>query len=261
MIAQDRPLCIFDLEATGVNVAEDRIVEISILRREVDGNSSAFTKLVNPERPIPPDATEVHHISNEMVQGAPTFKEIAPEVVRMLDGADLAGYNILSFDIPLLAAELKRAGALTGPTSRRMIDAYQIFKRREPHDLSTAVRHYLGRELDGAHRADADVAATLAVLDAQVDHYADLPKDVAGVDAWLKQKDPKHVDQEGKFKWAGEEAICAFGKNTGKSLRALARSDRGFLEWMLGKTFPKDTLEIVRRALAGEFPKREQTST
>lgn len=259
MIGQDRPLCFFDLEATGVNTAEDRIVEICIIRREVDGSEKTLSTLVDPECPIPPESSEVHHISDEDVKGKPTFKQLAPQVLEILDGADLAGYNIKSFDVPMLAAEIKRAGVEVKGQKRRIVDAYLVFKRQEPHNLATAARFYCGLVLgEEAHRADADVRATMAVVDAQAEHYEDLPRSVAGIDAWLAQKDPRFVDFDGKFRWAAQEAVCAFGKNNGKTLRYLAMKDRSFLEWMLRSQFSRDTLDVVRKALAGEFPMRPQ---
>ena len=258
MIAQDRALVFFDLEATGVSPLEDRIIEACFLRREPDGRESVFASLVNPGRPIPPDATEVNRITNAMVAGCPTFKDLAPQILALLADADLAGFNILGFDIPLLAAEIARAGMLpNNPTRRRILDAYLIFHRREPHSLAGAARLYCGLELGAeAHRAEVDVRATAAVLDDQVERYADLGRDVAGVAEWLGKKDPRFVDKDGKFRWSNGEAVFAFGKHTGKTLRAVAAGERGHLEWMLRASFSGEVVAIVKKALAGEYPVR-----
>jgi DNA polymerase-3 subunit epsilon len=262
MIAQDRALVFFDLEATGVNPLDDRIIEVCFLRREPDGRESVFASLVNPGRPIPPDATEVNHITNAMVQGCPTFKDFAPQILALLADADLAGFNILHFDIPLLAAEIARAGMLpSSPPRRRILDAYLIFHRREPHSLSGAARLYCGLDLaTEAHRAEADVRATAAVLDAQVERYADLGRDVAGVAEWLRKKDPRFVDRDGKFRWSNGEAVFAFGKHTGRTLRAVAVGDRDHLEWMARSSFSVEVVALVRKALAGEYPVRDGVS-
>ena len=256
MIKLDRPLCVFDLEATGVDPLQDRIVDICILRKEPDGSESVFNSLVDPGMPIPAEAVAVHKITDAMVAGQPSFKELAPKLLEVLEGADLAGFNALKFDIPMLAAEFKRAGFEWSSTGRRVADSFIIFARKERRDLAAAYKFYCGKEHAGAHRAEADVRATAEILFAQVERYADLPKDIAGIDAWCGQIDPSRVDAEGKFVWKGGEAVFGFGnKHKGKSLREVVRSDPGYVDWMVNKgNFSADVQRICREALDGNFP-------
>jgi len=252
----DKPLCVFDLEATGTDVALDRVVDVCILRLETDGREGIFSSLVDPGRPIPPEATAVHKITDEMVRGQPTMKDLAPRLLELFDGADLSGFNAAKFDIPMLANELKRAGFDWPLAGKRIADSYTIFARKERRDLAAAYRFYCGKDLSGAHRAEADARAAAEVLFAQVERYADLPRDIAGLDAFCAQVDPGRVDAEGKFVWRNGEAAFGFGgKHKGKLLRDVARDDRGYLEWMINKgNFSPDAVRICREALAGVFP-------
>src|SRR5690606_27887375 len=174
-----KPLCIFDLETTGVNVAKDRIVEISILKVNPDGSRESKTWLVNPEMYIPKESTEVHGISDDDVKNSPKFKEIAPKVMDMITGTDLGGFNSNRFDVPLLAEELLRAGIDFDLTKFKLVDVQTIYHKMEPRNLSAAYNFYCKKELVNAHSAEADVLATFEVLDAQVAHYNELPNDIA----------------------------------------------------------------------------------
>jgi DNA polymerase-3 subunit epsilon len=252
----DRPLCVFDLEATGVDPANDRIVDISIVRREPDGAETSLSSLVDPQVPIPPESTAIHKITDAMVSGQPTLKELVPRILTILDGADLCGYNLLKYDVPLLAAEFKRAGFDLPMEGRRIADSYVIFTRKEKRDLSAAYKFFCGKDLSGAHRAEADARATVEILFAQVEHYADLPKDMAGLSAFCTQVDANRVDAEGKFVWRNGEPTFSFGnKHRGKSLRDVIKADRGYIEWMIGKgNFGAEVIKICKDALAGVYP-------
>lgn len=255
----DRPLCIFDLEATGTDVAQDRIVDVCILRLEADGTEKMLSSLVDPCAPIPPEATAVHKITDSMVRGCPTIKDLAPKLFEALDGADLAGFNAARYDIPLLANELKRAGFDWSPAGKRIVDAFTIFQRKERRDLTAAYKFYCGKDLAGAHRAEFDVRATAEVLSAQIERYADLPKDVAGLDAFCGAVDPSRVDADGKFVWRNGEAAFAFGnKHKGKTLREVVAQDRGYIRWMVDKgNFSADVVRVCREALEGKFPAKK----
>jgi len=259
MMKLDRPLCVFDLEATGTDVAQDRIVDVCVLRREPDGGETTFSSLVDPGVPIPPEATAVHKITDEMVRGQPTIKDLAPRLLDLFAGADVSGFNAAKYDIPLLTNELKRAGFDWPAAGRRVVDSFTIFARKERRDLTAAYKFYCGKDLSGAHRAEADVRAALEVLFAQVDRYADLPKDVAGLDAFCSAVDPSRVDAEGKFVWRNGEAAFSFGnKHKGKTLREVVKSDPSYLSWMVDKgNFSPDVVRIVREALAGKFPAKK----
>ena len=161
------PLVFFDLETTGINITNDRIVEISYLKIYLNGKEISTTYLVNPERPIPAEATAIHKITDEMVADKPTFKELAKTIARDLEGCDIAGYNSNRFDVPLLMEEILRAGIDIDLSHRKFIDVQTIFHKKEQRTLSAAVRFYCGSELDGAHSAEADTRATYEVLKGQ----------------------------------------------------------------------------------------------
>ena len=259
MMKLDRPLCVFDLEATGTDVAQDRIVDVAVVRFEIDGTENKFSSLVNPGMPIPPEATAIHKITNEMVAGEPTIKDLAPKLLEIFDGADISGFNAAKYDIPLLTNELKRAGFDWPLTGKRVVDSFTIFQRKERRDLTAAYKFYCKKDLTGAHRAEADVRATAEILFAQVEHYADLPKDMAGLDAFCSAVDPSRVDADGKFVWKSGEAAFGFGnKHKGKTLREVTAQDRGYINWMVDKgNFSADVVRICREALEGKFPAKK----
>ncbi len=257
----DRPLVCFDVETTGKDPQKDRIVQIALIRVEPGGGKTTFTTLVNPERPIPPDATAVHGIGDADVLTAPRLGEVVPDIERLLAGADLAGYNLIRYDLPLLEQEFKRVGATLDLAGRRVIDAMTIFHRQEPRNLEAAMRFYCGRDFLNPHDALADTEATLAVLDAQLARYADLPRDAAGLHEYCNPSDERFADRTRKFRWndAGEAAL-AFGKHEGKTLQQMATHprDRDYLEWICGPSsnFSAEVKAIVEQALSGQFPRR-----
>ncbi len=255
----DRPLAVFDLETTGIDVEKDRIVQIAIIRVSPDGTRRTFETLVNPEVPIPPEATKVHGIKDADVQGMPTFSQIRREVEEYLDGADLAGFNSIRFDTPLLAAEMRRAGSEFDDHGVRQVDAMRIFHQMERRDLTSAYRFYCDQELVNAHSALADTEATLEILDAQVGRYEEVPAEVPALHRFCNPDEGKFVDRTRKFIWNDEgQAVFTFGKLKGQSLQKACQSEgRGYLEWMLGKDFSDEIKSILRGALAGEFPARE----
>ncbi len=255
-----RPLAVFDLETTGVDVERDKIVQIAIIRVEPGGVRKTFETLVNPERPIPPEATAVHGIKDSDVQDAPTFAQIRREVEEMFADADLAGYNSVRFDQPLLEHELNRAGSALEFRGVKHLDAMRIFHLKEKRDLSAAYKLYCGKDLTGAHNALADTTATLEILDAQLAHYDDLPREVEALHAFCNPDEGKYVDRRRKFLWNDEgEAEFTFGKYQGMSLNAVVKDarGRGYLEWMLGKDFSEEIKGILREALDGVFPRKE----
>jgi DNA polymerase-3 subunit epsilon len=243
-----RPLVFFDLETTGTDLATDRIVEISVIRVEPDGATSSRTRRLDPERPIPPEASAVHGIRDEDVRGEPTFRQIANGLLEFLKEADLGGFNVRRFDVPLLDRELRDCGLDLGLADRRVLDVMTIFHKKEPRDLRAAVRHYLAREHAGAHTAEADVAAALDVLDAQLERYADLPRSVDELDAWCGPM-AVAVDRAGKFVWREGEVAFSFGRYQGRSLREVAKEQPDYLRWILDQDFPPDARELVERAL------------
>jgi DNA polymerase III subunit epsilon len=251
-LSLDRPLAILDLETTGTDPANDRIVEISILKVTVEGEPDHRTLRVNPGMPIPAAATEVHGIRDEDVVGQPDFRAIAPTIIMFLDGCDLCGYNLVRFDLRMILAECQRVGLDFPMAGRRLIDPCRIFHMREPRDLSAALRVYCGREHVGAHGAAADVLATLAVLEAQLDRYDDLPRNVGDLHDHLR--DPKAVDLGGMFARRADGAIeFAKGKCKGQLLGEIARTNPDYLQWMLRSDFFDDTKALAREALQTEI--------
>jgi DNA polymerase-3 subunit epsilon len=260
-LRSDRPIVFFDLETTGTDPATDRIVEISALRIDPGGERATRTRRLNPERPIPPEATEVHGIRDEDVRDEPTFRSVARGFLEFLGESDLAGFNVLRFDIPLLDRELRDCGLDLGLPRRRVIDAMTIFHRKERRDLSAAVRFYLGREHEGAHGAEADVLAVADVLDAQLARYDDLPRSVEELAAWCDPAPPGAVDRSGKFVWKDGRVVFAFGKFQGRALEDVAKDRRDYLEWVARSDFPADARDLARKALRGEFPRPSGQST
>lgn len=243
----ERPLAIIDLETTGTNPQQDRIVELSVLKVTPSGRREQTTWRVKPGVPIPAEASAVHGIFDADVAGEPQFEVIAPDVAALLAGCDLCGFNILRFDLKVLHAEFRRVGLSLPLAGRAVIDPLQIYHARERRDLGAAVRLYLGREHDGAHSAAADAFATAEVLDAMLGRYADLPRGVA--DLYQHFKDPKAADSSGCFTRIDGEVRFAFGKYRGQPLDAVAREQPGYLRWMLEQDFFDDTKALVRRAL------------
>lgn len=255
----DRPLVCFDLETTGTDVSKDRIVQIAMIRVEPDGSRQTLSTLVNPQRPIPPEATAVHGIKDEHVRSAPSFSQLRAEVEEYVHGADLVGYNMVRFDLPLLEAEVRREGGRLDTREARLLDAMVIFKLMERRDLTSAVKFYCDRELEGAHSAEVDALATLDVLDAQVGRYDNLPSDVQAIHEFCNQGRDKFVDRTRKFRWTDSgEAAFNFGKHEGRTLAQMVANprDRGYLEWMLEKDFTEEVKGILRDALAGVLPRR-----
>ncbi|MGQ0571379.1 MAG: 3'-5' exonuclease [Armatimonadota bacterium] len=253
-----RAIVFLDLETTGVNPAADRIVEISIVKVLSDGRRESLTRRVNPGVPIPPESSRIHGITDADVAGAPVFAAIALEVLTFIGDADLAGFNILRFDLPVLHHELALAGARLEMNGRAVVDAQVIYHRKVPRDLSAAYRLYCGKELQGPHSARTDVEAALEVLDAQLAAYLDLPRTPHELNRHFGPRPADAIDPDGRFIWDADEAVFAFGPKgiRGRRLREVASKDLGFLRWILRKDFHRDVKAIAQGALEGKFPVR-----
>ena len=175
------PIVFFDLESTGLNVATDRIIEISYLKVWPNGKEEIKTRRINPEMPIPASSIAVHGITDADVAECPTFKEVAKIIAAELKGCDLAGYNSSRFDIPLLVEEMLRAGVEFDVSRRKMIDVQAIFHKMEQRTLSAAYRFYCDSDLENAHSAESDTRATYEVLQSQLDRYPSLPNDMGAL--------------------------------------------------------------------------------
>lgn len=261
-LALTRPLAVLDLETTGTSRDRDRIVEIAVLRLHPDGGEEVHVAHVNPGRAIPRDAVRVHGaacgITDADVADAPPFGKYARGLCGFLDGCDLAGYNLIKFDLPLLESEFRRADVPFSRQGRALLDPMAIFHQRERRDLAAAVAFYCGREFDDAHSAEGDVRATWEVLQGQLRRYPDLPGDVDGLHAVCNPGSEHFIDAEGKFLWQDGEAVLGFGKHQGTPLSQLAAEKPDYLQWMLTGTFSDEVKGIARDALRGTFPRQPE---
>lgn len=250
----ERPLAVLDIESTGTNPRTDRIIELSIVKIPPKGERRILTYKVNPGIPIPPEATAIHGIRNEDVAGAPLFQAVAAEVYKELDGCDLGGYNLLRFDVPLLIEEFLRCSINFPMDNRHVVDAQRIFHKREPRDLKAALAFYCNELYMEGHHAEADALATVRVLEGQLARYSDLPRSIAELGKYCDLRDPSWADRDGKLRWLNGELAINFGKKKGEKLSDLAKSDPGFLKWMLRGDFASDTKAIVSKVLQGKRP-------
>lgn len=239
-----RPICFFDLETTGIDVAKDRIVEISIFKVYPNGNKESKTWLVNPTIPIPAATTAVHGITDEKVANEPTFKELASQIHNMIKDSDLAGFNSDRFDIPLLAEELLRAEVDFDMKNRVSVDIQTIFHKKEERTLSAAYKFYCNESLENAHSAEADTMATYEILKAQLDRYEDLDNDMKWLSEFTTRK--KSVDFAGFIALNKEgKEIFTFGKNKGQLVEEVLEKEPGYYGWIQGADFPLYTKKVL----------------
>ncbi|MBW7847668.1 MAG: 3'-5' exonuclease [Bacteroidales bacterium] len=252
-----RPLAFFDLETTGLNITTDRLIEISVLRVQPDGREEQKTWRVNPGIPIPPQSSAIHKITDADVQNLPTFREIGREVAQFLLGCDLAGYNALKFDIPVLMEEFLRADIPFDLSNRSMIDVQNIFMKMEPRTLKGAYRFFCGKELTDAHSAEADTYATFEILKAQLDRYefatyedqeGNLTKPVVNDVKALHEFSAHHrfADLAGQiiYDQSGDE-VFNFGKHKGKSVSEVFLNEPSYYDWMMKGEFPLFTKKLI----------------
>lgn len=235
----------FDLETTGINIAKDRIVEISVLKVYPNGKEEQKTIRVNPEMPIPPEASAVHGIYDEDVKDCSAFKVIAKDLARFMEGCDLGGYNSNRFDIPLLAEEFLRAGVDFDMRKRKFIDVQTIFHKMEQRTLSAAYRFYCNKNLEDAHTAAADTTATYEVLKAQLERYSDtLENDISFLSKFSTQNN--NADFAGFIVFnEKQEEVFNFGKNKGIPVEKVLKEQPGYYAWMLNSEFPLYTKKVL----------------
>ena len=253
----ERPLVFFDIESTGTNPYRDRIVEIAVIKVMPDGTRQEVVRRINPSMPIPAGASAVHGIYDDDVKDAPTFDVVAQNLYNYLENCDLAGYNIVKFDVPMLQEEFKRCGLTLSMQNRKLIDVFNIFCRLYPRNLTAAYKFFCGGNLEDAHSALADTDATVAVLLGQLAKHPELPREMAGLAEFSAARDADFIDSEGRLKFSGDEAVINFGKNSGRRLKDLAIEDPGFLRWMLRSDFSEEVKSVIQKALQGEFPTRK----
>ena len=238
------PLIFFDLETTGIDIANDRIVEISYLKVFPNGDEESRTIKINPTVPIPPKASAIHGITDDDVKNAPKFCEIAKMLANTFEGSDFAGYNSNKFDLPLLAEEFLRAGTDIDLKKRKFIDIQVIFHKREQRTLSAAYKFYCSKDLLNAHSAEADTRATYEILKAQLDRYNDLPNDVDELSKYSCQN--QNVDFIGRI-ILNEEGyeVFNFGKYKGQLVEEILKKDIGYYGWIMNGQFPLHTKNVL----------------
>ncbi len=270
-----RPLIVFDLETTGLDLAKDRIIQLSYIRVELDGTETAVNHFVNPGAPIPPLVQELTGITNDMVKDAPTFAQLAPELERVFKGCDFAGFNSNKFDIPLLAEEFIRAGVNFDFNKSRLIDASIIFRKMERRNLAAAYKFYCGRKMEEdfrAHLADQDTAATWRVLQGELDMYAperqeeperQLKNDIQSIDDFCNA-DNRNVDFAGRIVYAPVldahgnartnddgtpmmHEVFNFGKYKDMAVEEVLAKDPGYFSWVLNSDFTLNTKQELTR--------------
>jgi DNA polymerase-3 subunit epsilon len=246
-----RPLVFIDLETTGTQLSQDRIVEIAIIRLNPDGTRQVKRKLINPQMPIPRSSTEIHGITDEMVKDAPTFKQVGNEIKQFIGQSDLAGYNSNRFDIPLLMEEFLRAGMEFDMQHIRLVDVQKVFHMMEQRTLSAAYKFYCDKILEDAHSAEADVAATLEILEAQVIRYPQLGQTVESL---LKHiGEDRFVDFARRMVFENGVEVFNFGKHKGRAVTDVLKMEPQYYDWMMKGDFPLHTkqklTEILNRTL------------
>lgn len=255
-----KPLVVFDLETTGLDIAKDSIIQLSYIKvkpTDKEGEEERESLFVNPKKHIPEEITKLTGITNDMVANAPTFRELAPQLAETFNGCDFAGFNSNRFDVPMLAEEFLRAGLNFDFSTCRLIDAQNIYHKREPRNLAAAYRFYTGHKMEDdfrAHRADQDAEATYRVLQGELDRYepgkvetpADaLPNDMDALAEVSKMND--NVDFAGRMVWKDGREVFNFGKYKGWPVTDVLRREPGFAEWMLRGDFPLETKQALIR--------------
>ena len=251
----NRPIAFIDLETTGINVASDRIVEISTLKILPDGSKEIKTKRLNPTIPIPREASAIHGIYDADIKEAPTFRAISKNLAQFLENCDLAGYNSNRFDIPLLAEEFLRADIDFDIKGRKLIDVQNIFHQMEQRTLIAAYKFYCNKNLDNAHSAEADIVATYEVLEAQIAKYEDLKNDMNFLHDFSIRSN--NADLAGRIIFNSEGVeVFNFGKHKDKSVENVFKNEPSYYNWMMDGDFPLYTKKIITAIkLRGAFNK------
>ncbi len=241
------PLIFFDLETTGINITKDRIVEISLLKVYPNGKEEVKSRRINPEMPIPSQATAIHGITDDDVKECPTFKQISKSLADWMEGCDIAGFNSSRFDVPLLAEEFLRAGVDFDMSKRKFVDVQIIFHKKEQRTLEAAYKFYCDKELVNAHSAEADTFATYEVLKSQLDRYPDLQNDMAFLSQEFSSFN-NNVDFAGRMIYDenGVE-MFNFGKHKGRRVSEVFEKEPGYYSWMMDGDFPLNTKQALTK--------------
>ena len=240
----ERPIIFFDLETTGTNVTHDRIVELSYIKIYPDGREEKKTRRINPEMPIPPASTAIHHITDEDVKDEPTFRQIAKSLLSIFEASDIAGYNSNKFDVPVLMEEFGRCGINFDIAGRRFIDVQNIFHKMEQRTLVAAYKFYCGANLEDAHSALADTQATYEVLLGQLAKYPELENDVEFLAKFSTIG--RNLDLAARIVLDDNDVpVFNFGKHKGKAVRDVLRREPSFFDWIMQGDFPKNTKDVL----------------
>lgn len=249
-----KPLVILDLETTGVNIATDRIVEFSALKVSPGGAEEWLTLRLNPGIPISPEATRVHGISDADVANEPHFRDVARRIASFLEGSDLAGFNSMKFDIPILCEEFLRVNVDFNPARHKYIDVQVIFHKKEQRTLSAAYKFYCNSDLENAHSAQADTAATYEILKAQLDRYPDLENDIDKLSAFSAFNNNADLAGRIVFNEQGVE-VFNFGKHKGKPVELVFKEEPSYYSWMMNGDFPQNTKQVITAIKVRSFGK------
>ena len=248
---------VLDIESTGIWVEKDKIIEIALVKRSADGKKEVFHKRLNPGILIPPTVMKLTGISNEDVKNAPSFKEAAKEIYDFIGMADLGGFSVERFDLPLLEREFADVGMKFDWKCRNIYDAQRVFHLNEKRDLSAAYKFYCDKELIGAHSAVADSEATLEIFEEQVKRYGEGEEEISVLDKFQYTTSGDFHDAERKFCWWNGKLYLMFGKYARKTpLEAIVKTDKGYLNWVLSSDFSESVKTVIKNALHGELPKR-----
>jgi DNA polymerase-3 subunit epsilon len=238
------PLVFFDLETTGVNVTKDRIVEIALIKIYPNGKEEEKLWRINPEIPIPKEASEIHKIYDKDIKDAPVFKEVAKTIAQFIEGCDLAGFNSNRFDIPLLAEEFLRTNVDIDMRNRKFVDVQTIFHKMEQRTLSAAYKFYCKESLENAHSAMADTKATYEILKAQLDRYEELENNIDYLNKISSYH--KNADFAGQIIFnKNDEEIINFGKYKGQTVENVLQKDQGYYNWIMNADFPLYTKKVL----------------
>ncbi len=246
-LALKRPIVFFDLETTGTDNVKDRIVELAFVKILPEGKRDKYVKRINPGIPIPPEVTAIHGISDEDVKNCPTFKHIAHQLYDWMKGCDLGGYNSSKFDLPLLAEEFLRVGINVDFTERHMIDVQQIFFKMEARTLSAAYSFYCKKELTNAHSAEADIDATIEVLEAQLNRYETIGTDVAALHQFTHTDE--YVDYARRIVIKDGHPVFNFGKHKGRRVEDIFNAEPQYYDWMMQADFALHTKQKISEIL------------
>lgn len=260
------PLVFFDLETTGTNITRDKIVELSFIKLGLNGEKAIKTTKVNPLVPIPIESSLIHGIYDDDIKDAPSFKDLAKDLANFLEGCDLAGYNIIRFDVPMLVEEFLRNDIEFDVSKRKLIDAQKIFHLMEKRTLAAAYKFYCNKELTGAHTAEADTLATVEILEAQVERYKDMTvTDLIGnaIGTIENNMSTLHeltcsnmVDLAGRFVLKDGIEVFNFGKFKDKPVLEVLNSEPNYYDWMMKGDFPLDTKRKLTQIKLSQFNKK-----